>query len=261
MSDGMNSSRYERMEVFEPSPNTAPEAILKAIEYGKLDLQGLMPWSSNYTFLGTITYENLKFNVIYKPCRGERPLLDFDQGTLCQREVASYLVSRALGGWPAIPPTALHDGPHGFGSAQQFILADYDIHYFTLQDDPQYKPQFQRLAIFDYLVNNADRKGGHCLLDSQHIIWAIDHGLTFHTDYKLRTVIWDHACQKIPHPIYKDLVTFEQNFTSQSKIYQSLQTLLSTREIKHFRRRLDVLLKSGKFPEPYGMRDYPYPPV
>ncbi len=261
MTKGTSSADKEGVEVFELPPDVDTETILHSLQHGDLTLHGLMPWSSNYTFLGTVACDTLKVSAIYKPCRGERPLWDFDHGTLCQRELACYLVSQALGGWPAIPPTVLRDGPHGYGSLQQFIITDYDIHYFTLQDDPRYQRQFQQLAIFDYLVNNADRKGGHCLLDRNDVIWAIDHGLTFHTDYKLRTVIWEHARQKIPSALYQDLAAFKRNFTPKSKIYQDLETLLSHREVEQFRRRLNKLLKSGRFPEPYGMRDYPYPPV
>ena len=255
------SASSEGVQIFEPPPDAGTENILDAMKRGELALQGLMPWSSNYTFLALITCDHFKFSVVYKPCRGERPLWDFEHETLCQREVATYLLSRALGGWPAIPPTVLRDGPHGRGSVQQFVLTDYDIHYFTIQDEPRFQTQFQQLAIFDYLINNADRKGGHCLLGEDDTIWAIDHGLTFHTDYKLRTVIWEHAQQKIPHSIYRDLKNFKQTFTPDSEIYKTLQKLLSPHEIEHLCYRIDDLLTSGRFPAPYGRRDYPYPPV
>ena len=261
MNGRKKSSARETVEIFEPPLDTATTAILQALQQGHLAVQGLMPWSSNYTFLGTIRHQDLQFSVIYKPGRGERPLWDFDHGSLCQREVAAYLVSRALGGWPAIPPTVLRNGPHGSGSVQQFILTDYDIHYFTLQDDPKYQPQFQRLAIFDYLVNNADRKGGHCLLGDDGTIWAIDHGLTFHVEHKLRTVIWEYARDKIPADIYADLKAFKRSFSPSSELYQALQCLISPREIEQFCCRLEMLLKSGRFPARLGMRDYPYPPV
>ena len=91
---------------------------------------------------------------------------------MCQREVASYIVSRALGDWPAVPPTILRDGPHGLGMVQQFIQADYDLHYFTLKDDLRHERAFQELALFDYIINNADRKGGHCLIDHEDKIWG-----------------------------------------------------------------------------------------
>jgi uncharacterized repeat protein (TIGR03843 family) len=249
------------IEIHEPPPGTELETILTALECGTLYVEGMMPWSSNYTFLGTVEYDDLKLSAVYKPCRGERPLWDFDQGSLCRREVAAYQVSRALGGWPAIPPTVLGNGPHGHGSIQLFIVSDYDVHYFTLQDDPRYEKDFQQLALFDYIVNNADLKGGHCLLDFNDKLWGIDHGLTFHTDYKLRTVIWNHAHQKIPGDLYNDLRTFQQNFIPDAEIYQTLESLISRREIEQFCLRVQKLLKPGRFPEPFGMRDYPYPPI
>jgi hypothetical protein len=261
MKAARKSSRKSTIEVFEPPQGMAVDAIVDALEQGKLEVQGLMPWSSNYTFLGAVICGDLKFSVVYKPGRGERPLWDFDHGSLCNREVAAFLVSRALGNWPAIPPTVLRDGPHGPGSVQQFVLTDYNVHYFTIQDDPKYHDQFQRLAIFDYLVNNADRKGGHCLLGEDDVIWAIDHGLTFHTDHKLRTVIWEYADERIPRDIYADLKAFKQEFQADTPWYKSLQCLLSAYELERLLHRLNKLLKSGRFPTPLGMRDYPYPPV
>jgi uncharacterized repeat protein (TIGR03843 family) len=140
-------------------------------------------------------------------------------------------------------------------------MTDYDAHYFTIQDDPRYQKDFQQLALFDYVVNNADRKGGHCLIDDNEKLWGIDHGLTFHTDYKLRTVIWNHANEKIPSDLYQDLSQFQDNFTPDAELYQTLESLISHYEIEHFCQRLQKLLRSGRFPEPLGMRDYPYPPV
>jgi uncharacterized repeat protein (TIGR03843 family) len=247
--------------ILEPPQEVEPELAIETLQYGEITLDGLMPWSSNYTFLGTASNNSLKFNFIYKPCQGERPLWDFDHGTLCQREVATYLISRALGEWPAIPPTVLRDGPHGPGSFQQFIHADYDIHYFVLKDVPEYQTIFQQFAVFDYLINNADRKGGHCLLDYQNKIWSIDHGLTFHVQYKLRTVIWKYASQKIPPQIYESLQNLKQTFTPTSQVYQAMSRLISSAEIDAFCRRLDNLLVAGKFPRPLGMRDYPYPSI
>lgn len=251
----------EEDDIFVQPQDIPFEVVLEALNEGDLILHGLMPWSSNYTFLGRIIYETVVFNVIYKPCEGERPLWDFEQGTLCQREVASYVVSQALGGWPAIPPTILRDGTHGPGSVQQFIHADYEVHYFTLKDELKYETTFKQLAVFDYLVNNADRKGGHCLLDPNDKIWGIDHGLTFHTDPKLRTVIWKYASQKIPSAIYKSLQDLKKNFMPETSFYQTLSQLISQSELEQFCHRLNKLLTTGRFPRPLGMRDYPYPPI
>ncbi|MEM7030958.1 MAG: SCO1664 family protein [Chloroflexota bacterium] len=253
--------KKEAVEVFSPPSDTPTEAIVEAITQGELDLHGLMPWSSNYTFLCTLTHNDLCFSAVYKPGQGERPLWDFDSGTLCNREAASYVVSSHIGDWALVPPTILRDGPHGVGSVQQFIMTDYEVHYFTIQDDPTYQTQFQQLALLDYVINNADRKGGHCLLGENDKIWAIDNGLSFHTEYKLRTVIWDYADQGIPGELYADLKAFDADFAPGSSCYDQLEALLTPREIDYFCQRLKKLLKSGRFPEPYGMRDYPYPPV
>ncbi|MFQ5576454.1 MAG: SCO1664 family protein [Anaerolineae bacterium] len=254
-------SNTQDLDILEPPQDIEPDAALAALRHGSLALHGLLPWSSNYTFLGTVTHGALKFNVVYKPCRGERPLWDFEEATLCQREVAAYHVSCALNRRPAIPPTVMRNGPHGPGMVQQFIHANYNIHYFSLKDNPRHKATFQHLALFDYLVNNADRKGGHCLLDWKNRIWAIDHGLTFHTHYKLRTVIWDYANQDIPPGIYNALNAFKRAFVPTSNLYRILKKLLAPDEIQSFTRRLDTLLASGKFPRPLGARDYPYPPI
>jgi hypothetical protein len=218
-----------------------------------------MPWSSNYTFLVTMRQAGEEALAIYKPCRGERPLWDFPDGTLALREVASFHVSRALG-WDFIPPTVLREGLHGMGAVQLFIETDPEAHYFTLRD--RYRAVFQRVAAFDYIVNNADRKAGHCLLGSDGHIWTIDHGLTFHSDYKLRTVIWDFAGQSIPGDILADLCRVQETLRQPSNsLVAELAKLLTGHEIKVFRRRLDQLIAGGRFPLPVGGRNVPYPPI
>lgn len=248
-------------DFLEPPQNLATHQVVDAFHNGNLIIHGLMPWSSNYTFLGTAAHRTLKFNFVYKPCRGERPLWDFEQGSLCKREVAAYAMSCALGNWPAIPPTILGEGPYGAGALQQFIHADYNAHYFTLKNNPQYRLIFQQIAIFDYLVNNADRKSGHCLLDRNHQIWAIDHGLTFHATYKLRTVIWAFAGLPIPASLQRAIQQFKDSFTPASEVYCNLRQLLSQAEIDGLCQRLNSLLNTGRFPRPTGGRDYPYPSI
>ena len=124
---------------------------------------GMLRWSSNYTFLVSVSDDELQAMAVYKPQRGERPLWDFPDGTLCYRETAAYVVSEALG-WQIVPPTVLRDGPRGLGSLQLYIQNSPDVNYFSL--DERAAPQLMRFAAFDYIVNNADRKGGHCLLGS-----------------------------------------------------------------------------------------------
>ena len=224
-----------------------------------IESHGLMPWSSNYTFLVTIRQAGEEVLAIYKPCRGERPLWDFPDGTLALREVAAFYVSRALS-WDFIPPTVLREGLHGMGAVQLFIETDPEAHYFTLRDEHQ--AIFQRVAAFDYIVNNADRKAGHCLLGNDGHIWTIDHGLTFHSDYKLRTVIWDFAGQPIPDDVLVDLCRLQATLRQpSSSLLTELAELLTGHEIKVFRRRLDQLVAGGRFPLPAGGRNVPYPPI
>ena len=146
--------------------------------------------SSNYAFLARVDDGELQALAVYKPRRGEVPLWDFAPGTLCMREVAAYVLSHALG-WPLIPPTVLRDGSYGPGVVQLYIEADVDAHYFTFREER--RADLVPVALFDIVTNNADRKGGHLLLDRDSRIWAIDHALTFHAEPKLRTVIWDFA--------------------------------------------------------------------
>jgi uncharacterized repeat protein (TIGR03843 family) len=224
-----------------------------------LEAHGLMPWSSNYTFLVTVSQDELQALAVYKPCQGERPLWDFPDGSLALREVASFQVSRALG-WDLVPPTVLRDGFLGLGAVQLFIEADPEEHYFTLRDNHQ--PIFQRVAAFDYIVNNADRKGGHCLKAEDGHIWTIDHGLTFHPEYKLRTVIWDFAGQPIPADILADLGRLHHILNQRSSPpLAELKDLITDHEIKMFKRRLDQLIASGTFPSPGAGRNVPFPPI
>jgi uncharacterized repeat protein (TIGR03843 family) len=239
------------------------EQILAGLLQGTMELQGLMPWSSNYTFLASLaTARNeAKLLAIYKPCQGERPLWDFPDGTLCQREFASYLVSQALG-WPNVPATVLRDGPHGPGSVQLFIDAEYEAHYFNLRDNSALTEDFRRVALFDFIVNNADRKGGHCLRAKDGQLWIIDHGLTFHTDFKLRTVIWEFCEEAIPTPLLKDLERLQSYMDQESTDFcQILTQFISIREVQSFKRRIDRLIKAGRLPELHPGRNIPFPPV
>lgn len=237
------------------------EWILTTLLEEPLELQGLMPWSSNYTFLASLKAGDQELLAIYKPCRGERPLWDFPDGALCQREFATYLVSEVLG-WPHIPPTVLREeAPHGRGTLQLFIEAEYEAHYFNMRHIRPLIPDFQKIALFDHIVNNADRKGGHCLRDSKGQIWAIDHGLTFHSDYKLRTVIWEFCDKAIPKPLLKDLERLQALLTQPSEFSQVLGQLVTANEVEAFRTRVEVVLANGHFPSPRYGRNVPYPPI
>jgi uncharacterized repeat protein (TIGR03843 family) len=234
------------------------DRIITLMVQGEMEALGLLPWSSNYTFLTTVRDASRQCLAVYKPQRGERPLWDFPHGTLCLREVAAYLVSQALG-WAFIPPTILRDGPHGLGSVQLFIDAEPEAHYFTFRDE--HIPELQRIALFDCLTNNADRKGGHCLRGKDKHIWAVDNALTFHTDHKLRTVIWDFAGQPIPKDLLQDLMAFKDHLAQSDSLVEALARLLAVEEVEAVKQRLDTLLKRSTFPEPGSGRHIPWPPI
>jgi uncharacterized repeat protein (TIGR03843 family) len=244
-------------------PNEAPvsielERVMQLLAQGEIELQGQLLWSSNYSFLVDVRDGELECLAVYKPQRGERPLWDFDRGTLCLREYAAFVVSQALG-WGLVPPTVLREGPHGLGSLQFYVDADPDEHFFSLRDE--HPVEFQRIALFDLLTNNADRKSGHCLRDHDGRIWCIDHGLTFNAQPKLRTVIWDYAGQPIPADLLGDLRDLKAQLADSADVPQILQELLSSSEMQMLRKRLDDLLQIDRFPPPGPGRNVPWPLV
>ena len=209
---------------------------------------------SNYTFLVTVHYQGQDFPAVYKPSRGEQPLWDFPDNTLAQREVAAYLVSEALGFY-FIPFTALReDGPHGPGSLHQYIEYNPKYHYFNFSAED--KQSLRPVALFDLLCNNADRKGSHVFFEQgTHKLYAIDHGLCFHEEGKLRTVLWDFAGEAIPDELLSHLA-------STSKLVPLLELYLSPGEIAALCARAEALLASKVFPlPPRDRRAFPYPPL
>ena len=177
--------------------------VAEVLGTGAMTVHGRIPGSSNATLLVTCTLGDDAIPAVYKPARGERPLWDFPNG-LYQREVAAYELSELLG-WGLVPVTVLRSsGPHGPGSVQRFVPEDGSEHYFTLRDDQQWWPTLRRLAAFDVVANNADRKSGHVLL-AEDRLWAIDNGLCFHEEPKLRTVVWDFAAEALDTDVLADL--------------------------------------------------------
>ncbi|MBN2469831.1 MAG: SCO1664 family protein [Anaerolineae bacterium] len=237
------------------------QEVMDTLSHGEIQEEhGVLPWGSNYAYLVSMSDEARSLLAVYKPQRGERPLWDFPAGTLCYREVAAFKVSEALG-WQLVPPTVLRSGPYGLGSIQFFIHHDPEVTYFTPFPEEAW-PQLQYFVVFDYLINNADRKGGHCLLDAEGHLWGIDHGVTFHFQPKLRTVIWDFAGQPVPGPIIEDLGVFCDTLNaSEPEGKGFLQGLLSEQEVMAFRRRLDTILETRVFPQPGPGPNYPWPPV
>jgi uncharacterized repeat protein (TIGR03843 family) len=212
-----------------------------------------MPWSSNATFLVSVCLGGEASDAIYKPGRGERPLWDFPGG-LYRREIAAWRLSESLG-WRIVPETVLRpDGPLGEGSLQRFVDADFSEHYFTLLEQEDLLPQLRRMAVFDLLANNADRKGGHCLLTSNRHVWGIDHGVCFHDEPKLRTVIWDFAGEPIAADVRADVARLLTD-------PPPLDDLLHPREVAALLRRAEVVARLPRFPDPGSDRPYPWPLV
>jgi hypothetical protein len=230
-----------------------PEVLAR----GELEILGLMPNSTNYTFLTKATHADTSCLAIYKPRRGEIPLWDFPEGTLCLREVAAFVVARALG-WPRVPPTILRDGPEGLGSVQLFVEFDPDQHYFTLQAG--HAEAFRDVAVFDAVINNADRKGGHCLLADDGGIFLIDHGVAFNEEPKLRTVIWEYMDEPIAAERLRSLASLRGEL-GHGEVRDRLADLLDPGELEATERRTDELLRSGVMPRPGFERPYPWPPI
>lgn len=237
---------------------------LIALEKGKITVQGEFLWGSNYTFLVQIEHGGQTMAGVYKPTRGERPLWDFPVATLAKREVAAFLVSEALG-WELVPPTVYRrKAPIGAGSVQLFIEHDPEYHYFNFSDE-----DLQRLrptALFDLLINNADRKGSHILIDPDRHIWLIDHGVCFHVEEKLRTVIWDFSGEPLPEDLCADLNRFikllEPEGEAPSGLATELRPYLNKEEIKMLGVRAKNLVALNRFPPPNPYRrPYPWPQI
>jgi uncharacterized repeat protein (TIGR03843 family) len=219
---------------------------------GALEPLERIPWASNATFLGRVCGDGGEALAVYKPQRGERPLWDFPAGTLGLREVAAYEVSQALG-WAIVPATLWRDGPFGPGMVQLFIDHDPDEHYLTLREGRA--DRFKQFVAFDVVVNNADRKSGHCLRTAGGHVFGVDHGLTFHHHHKLRTVIWDFADEPIPGDVAAGLRGLQGQLNG--ALGERLRPLLAPIEVAAVGERVAGLLDEGLFPEP--RTDYPYP--
>ena len=235
------------------------ETLKTALQQGALELKGQFMLGSNYTFLVTVRYKGLELPAVYKPIRGEQPLWDFPDNTLAKREVAAYRVSEALG-FHFVPYTTLReDGPfYGVGSLQQYIEYDPEYHYFSFSQED--KDRLRPVAFFDLLVNNADRKGSHVLIEKNtNKLWVIDHGICFHEEDKLRTVIWDFAGKPIPSEL---CATLRGLLSGNSSLLTELRPYLSQEEISALTKRAKALMAAKVFPRlPRDRRVYPYPPV
>jgi uncharacterized repeat protein (TIGR03843 family) len=228
--------------------------VAALLEHGDVEVLGRMPWSSNATYLCEVSCDDLSHRAIYKPRRGERPLWDFPSG-LDHREVAAYELSEALG-WGLVPRTVLREGPFGSGSLQEFVDADFEQHYFTLYEDEARHPSLRAMCAFDLIGNNTDRKSGHVLLGLDGRIRGIDHGLMFHHEFKLRTVIWEFGGEPIP-----DDLLASASALVEGGLPDPLAALLDPFERDAVVRRARALVDGGCFPIDETGRRYPWPLV
>jgi len=230
----------------------APDA-LTLLAAGDIAIKGRLPWSSNGTFLVELCLDGHTGKAVYKPARGERPLWDYPSG-LYRREVGAYVVSEALG-WSLVPETVVRDGPLGPGSLQRFVPAHFDEHYFTLLERPEHHDALRAICVFDLLVNNGDRKSGHCLLGEDGRLWGIDHGLCLHDEPKLRTVIWDFGGQPVPESLVEDVSRLAVSPPA------ALAGLVSPEELDALAARAAAVARRPVFPQAHSGRAYPWPLV
>jgi uncharacterized repeat protein (TIGR03843 family) len=228
---------------------------LRILTHGEVQVVGRLPWSSNRTFLATCRDSGEELAAVYKPGMGERRLWDFPEGVY-KREVAAYALSEMLD-WGLVPETVeREEGPLGAGSLQRFVPCDFSQHHFTLVEEPAHHERLRRICAFDVVANNADRKSGHCLLGDDGTIWAIDNGLCFHEEPKLRTVVWEFAGERVPDELRGALAGLPKSLPG------PLQGLLSDRELAALGRRARTLSEDGTFPLPdHGRHPYPWPLV
>jgi uncharacterized repeat protein (TIGR03843 family) len=211
-----------------------------------------MPNSSNATLLVEITRGDESRRGVYKPLKGERPLWDFPPG-LFRREVAAYELSRSLG-WCQVPLTVVRDGRFGEGSVQLFVDFAPSEHYFSLHESrPDLHDDLRRMAVFDLIANNTDRKGGHVLLGDDGHVWGIDHGVCFSDEFKLRTVIWEFGGEEIPARLLDDVTVLASSLPS------AVTDLLSAEEVDAMTERIEWVLENGVFPVPGSRYEYPWP--
>ena len=237
------------MDADATTPASQPAAIdspLDLLRTGELLIEGRLVDASNTTLYCTVEREGVRAVCIYKPRAGERPLWDFPTGTLSRREVAAYEVSEALG-WQIVPPTVWRDGPLGAGMVQQWIEVDETVDLVDLVRSD--RPDLRRMAVFDVVINNADRKGGHILPTPEGRLFGIDHGVAFAIEDKVRTLLWQWEGDPIPADVLADLVRLDESIRRGS-LRTALRALLSSQEVSALSRRVTRLLDSAHHPGP-----------
>ncbi len=237
-------------------------AIIKILQFGKVELSGQAIRGSNSTFLCNVILENQSLQAIYKPTKGERPLWDFPHNTLAQREVSAFIVSFLLG-WNFVPPTVFRSQSAIFGKGSLQFYIDHDPMFHYLNYPSVDHNTMMKIVVFDLIINNADRKSGHVLFDNHKNVWLIDHGLCFNFENKLRTVIWEYAGEKIPEFLKNDVQKFMSLLKlSNHRLVKKLKMLLSKNEFITIIHRGEEILSLDVFPSPEpNRRSYPWPPI
>ncbi|MER5623156.1 SCO1664 family protein [Streptosporangium sp. NPDC002544] len=248
----------------EPTLSTAPaaglddETAMRLLRDGRLDVAGRLVEATNMTLYCSVRLGGLAAACVYKPVRGERPLWDFPDGTLAAREVAAYEVSAAIG-WRIVPPTVYRDGPFGPGMCQLWIDTDPEIDLMVLIRSRQ--PSLRRMAVFDAVVNNADRKGGHLLPLADGHVYGVDHGVSFSAEDKLRTVLWQWRGKPLSREAMNVLTRLERDL-EQGRLGRRLRELLTLPEVEATWSRVRRLLDAGLHPLPSKeWPAIPWPPI
>jgi uncharacterized repeat protein (TIGR03843 family) len=218
--------------------------VLEILTQGEIQISGRLVDASNATLFGTSNFRDSAISIIYKPIAGERPLWDFPDGNLAQREVAAYLISE-IGDFGVVPPTVLREGPFGSGMVQQWIDIDesIDLAEFYRTDNNQ----LRMIALFDAVVNNTDRKIGHLLPVNESKVLGCDHGVTFHEDDKLRTVLWQWAGMPLQQSEIEKLEGLEKLVVEHR---EEIENLISQKEFLALQARINRLLSTNSFPLP-----------
>ena len=228
---------------------TSDTKAQKVLRHGEILSCQLTRLGSNYTFVVNVALNDVEAYGIYKPRDGEAPLWDFPNGTLYKREYAAYVLSDILG-WDLVPFTIIRDGPYGIGSVQEFIDHDPKENYYTLGGD--HADKLRAVCCFDLVANSTDRKPNHLITDPDGKLWSIDHGLTFHSDVKIRTVIWDFGGEPIPELLLQSLAEFQARLTGPEKSMPTrlheLLDLLNPSEVEGLKARLEWVLTEGTYP-------------
>ena len=252
---GAPASDAESQSPIKDRPPIETDRALELLARSDVEMRGRMPYSSNATFLVDLADDGLDAQAVYKPTQGERRLWDFPHG-LAHREAGAFLMDQALG-WDLVPPTVVRaDLPFGEGSLQLFMPALFEEHYFTLVSNEHLRPQFERLCALDIVINSTDRKSGHCLLGTDGTVWAIDNGLSFHAEFKLRTVIWDFAGDELSDDVRDDLQRLLDD-----GLPDPLAETLTPLERAATIARAQALVTAGRFPHDDHGHRWPWPLV